>query len=314
MLAMSFFMLSANALGQAFPNRPVNFIMPIQPGSSTETLIRLVAQEAGKVIGQPVVIENRLGAGGKIAMNALRGARKDGYTIGMSYNGLLVNQVSADASFKFLPGQDYLPVFLIHEAYLLMVGNPGAPFRDLQGLIAYARSNPGKLSVSGSSRGSNSHLTWEFLKLMTGIDVVVVNYQGEAPAVIDTLNGGVSAMVGSVTLKTHIDSGKLTGIATTGSQRDRIFTTLPTMHEAGLTGFNVSGWYGIIVPPEMPPELVARWQQVFAAAFRSAEVTNMIREQGVVPLGQGADVFAERIRADLQRVGPMIQKAGIKLE
>jgi tripartite-type tricarboxylate transporter receptor subunit TctC len=313
--AICFVLALAPGHGQAqsWPAKPLTLIIPIASGSAIESHVRTIAAEAAKTVGQPIVVENRVGAGGRIGMAAMMKAPKDGYTIGMTFNGIVVVLATADPSFHIEPGKDYAPVIVTSQAPLIMLGHPSNPFRDIKGLIAYARANPGKLSVSGSSVGSNAHLGWEIFKSMTGTDMVVVNFQGEPPSVPSLLNGDIHVALTSATIAPLIASGKLIGIATTSSPRWNVFPTLPTVQESGVPGFDVAGWYGIVAPAGTPPEAVAKLNDAFRAAIANPDVRKTLLDLGITPLGSTADEMQRRIRSELDKVGPIIQKAGMKL-
>ena len=303
-----------DATAQAYPVRPITFYISIAPGSIFESTFRRLAAEASKTLGQPLVVENKVGAGGKIGLQALMSSPNDGYTIGMSYSGPMVTRAILDDGFNVQPGRDYLPVTISFLSPFVIAVNPGAPFKDLNGMLAYAKANPGKLGVSGTSPSSNAHLSWEMLKVMTGANINVVTHRGEAPAVIDLLNGTVTAAVVSASIKPHFESGKLFGIATTGSKRWSAFPNLPSLDEAGVKGFNVSGWYGIVLPPGTSAAIVARVQDAFTRPLASPEMKKWLLDGGMEPGGNTPEEFAALIRSDIERWRPVLLKANIKLE
>jgi tripartite-type tricarboxylate transporter receptor subunit TctC len=268
------------ATGQQYPDKAITYIMPMAAGSGIEAHARIVAAEAGKVLGQSMVVENRVGAGGKIAISALVKSRNDGYTVGLTYSGPAVTTAIFDSSFQLRPGKDYQPVTLTSTAPLVIVAHPGAPFKDMKGLVAYAKANPGKLTVAGSSRGSNAHLGWELIKHIAGIDVTLVIYNGDPQATIDLLNGQYAALMASTTTKPYVEAGKLIGIATTGPTPWAVFPTLPTVSDT-IKGVELVGWYGIIAPPGTPAPVVARLNEAFKTALARPEVRKKLLDHGV---------------------------------
>ena len=202
-------LLAMDASAQAYPSKPITFYISIGPGSFFESTLRVVATELSKVLGQPVIIENKVGAGGKIGLQAIMNSPPDGYTIGQTFNGVVVTRVLLDKEFALLPGKDYAPISMIFSSPLAIIANSSAPFRNFAGMMAYVKANPGKLNVSGASPSSNSHLSWELLKTLTGADINVVTHRAEAAAVVDLLNGSITAMVGSTSVKSMVESGKL---------------------------------------------------------------------------------------------------------
>ncbi len=310
-------MIAAAALpwrvsAQDYPNRPIRLIQPIAPGTSAETHIRLLSAEVAKQLGQPIIIENRVGGGGKVGLNAVLSASKDGYVIGMGYLAPLVVIASADPQFKIEPGRDYLPITLTTQTPYVMVASPAAPFRDLRGFIAYAKANPGKISVSGVSYGSGSHLGWELLKMLAGIDVVVVNYPGEAQSIPPVINGDVQAMIGSGSLKPLVDTGKLVGLATTGGERWSTYGNLPTVNEAGVKGYEIAGWYGLIAPAGVPTSVINKLADAYRSAISQPDMRKKLEDSGLIPVGSTPEEFARRIRADMESISAVIQKSGMK--
>lgn len=314
MLGMAASVVSLNASAQAYPSRPINFFVSIGPGSLFEAMFRAVAAEASKILGQPVVVENKVGAGGKLGLQALMNSAPDGYTVGMTYSGVAVTRVILDQGFNMQPGKDYLPVSITFTSPLLLAANSSAPFKDLNGLIAYAKANPGKLTATGTSPASNAHLAMELLKSMAGLDINVVNHRAEAPGVIDMLNGNVTAGVVSASVKPHIESGKIIGLATTGTKRWGAFPNLPTLDEAGLKGFNIVGWYGIVMPAGTPPAIVAKIHDAFTRPLSSPEIRKRLAEGGMEAGGNTPEEFSATIRSDIERLRPVLLKSGIKLE
>ena len=307
-------MAAIDASAQAWPSKPITFYISIGPGSVFESTFRMLAAEVSKTLGQPIVVENKVGAGGKIGLQALMSSPADGYTIGMTFNGVVVTRAILDEGFAVLPGKDYAPVTISYSSPLAIVANASAPFKDMSGLLAYAKANPGKLSVSGASPSSNSHLSWELLKTLTGLDINVVTHRAEAQAVVDLLNGSVMAMVASTSVKPLIETGKLIGIATTASRRWNAFPALPTIEESGVKGFNVFGWYGIVAPAGTPAPIVNRLHDAFTRALSAPDIKKRIEEASMIPGGATPEEFTAQVRADLDRWRPIMQKAKLKLE
>ncbi len=307
-------MSAFEASAQAWPSKPITFYISIAPGSVFESTFRVMAAEASKILGQPLIVENKVGAGGKIGLQALMAAPNDGYTIGMSYSGAMVTRVVLDEGFNIQPGKDYIPVTVSFLSPFVIAANPSAPFKDLSGMLAYAKANPGKLGVSGTSPSSNAHLSWEMLKAMTGANINVVTHRGEAPAVIDLLNGSVTAAVVSGSIKPHFETGKAFGIATTGIKRWSAFPNLPTLDEAGVKGFNVYGWYGIVLPAGTLAPIVARVHDAFTRPLATPEMKKRLLDGGMEPGGNSPEEFAALVRSDIERWRPVLLKANIKLE
>ena len=306
-------LLAMDASAQAYPSKPINFYISIGPGSFFESTLRVVAAEASKVLGQPIIIENKVGAGGKIGLQAIMSAPPDGYTIGQTFNGVVVTRVLLDKDFALLPGRDYAPITMLFTSPLAIISNNNAPFRNLAGMMAYVKANPGKLNVSGSSPSSNSHLSWELLKALTGADINVVTHRAEAAAVVDLLNGSITAMVASTSVKPMVESGKLFGIAVTSPQRWDAFPNLPTLDESGVKGFDVQSLNGIVAPAGTPPAVIARLNEAFAKAM-SPEIRKRMSDGGLIPVTSTPEEFGSLMRRELDRWRPVMQKANLKLE
>ena len=306
-------LVAMDASAQAWPSRPINFYISIGPGSFFESTLRVVAAEVSKVLGQPVIIENKVGAGGKIGLQAIMNSPPDGYTIGQTFNGVVVTRVLLDKDFALLPGKDYAPITMLFSSPLAIIANSSAPFRDFAGMMAYVKANPGKLNVSGASPSSNSHLSWELLKTLTGADINVVTHRAEAAAVVDLLNGSITAMVGSTSLKSMVESGKLIGVAVTSPQRWDAFPNLPTLDEVGVKGFDVQSLNGIVAPAGTPPAIIARLNEVFRKAL-SPEIRKRMADGGLIPVTSTPEEYGSLMRSELDRWRPVMQKANLKLE
>lgn len=306
-------LMAANAGAQAYPNRSITLIYPFAAGSTTDAAWRTIAQEASKQIGQPIVFENRAGAGGKIGLEATIKAGKDGYTLGIMNNGLSVFLPQIDPTFRLEPVRDYTPIVFGNESYLVWVASTSAPFRDIKGLIAYAKANPGKLNFATAGVGTGAHLGLEMFKSMAGLDITAVHYKGESPAVTALLTGEAQLALPAAGAKSNIDSGKLIALATSGNQRWRMFPNLPTMGEAaGLPQYSMSFSLGVIGPSELPPEIVARVNRAFNAALNAAEVRARLESAGWTVKGGTPEQFLAVIRAEQELYRPIIRAANIK--
>lgn len=302
------------SFAQAFPNRPITLIYPYPAGSTTDNAWRLIAQEASRTLGQNVVVENRAGASGRIGLDAVsRAANKEGYTIGVINNTLSVLLPLMDATFKVEPGKDYTPVTGAIETYAVLVANPSVPFKDLAGLISYAKDNPGKLNIASAGTGTPSHLAGELLARSAGIRLTHIPYKGEAPALADLLGGQVQLYFGVGILKPHVEAGRLIGIATTGPQRWNSFPNLPSFTEAGFPGVLTASWLGVIGPPGMAEESVNQLNRAFGTALRNPELRKKLEEQGWVLQPSTPQEFAARIGTDVERWTPIIRAANIKV-
>lgn len=306
--------LATSAFSQPYPNRPITFIYPYAAGSLSDTAWRMVVSETSKRLGQTIVFDNRPGAGGRIGFDAVMRARPDGYTIGGAPNAISVVQPLVDPRLYVEPDKHYVPVITTFETYLLLVARANAPFRDLRGLIAYAKANPGKLNAGTPGVGTGSHLALAMLGTQMGIDYAMVHYKGSAPALTAMLSGEIDIMVSDPAVKSYVDAGRMMGLGTTGPQRWGVFPSLPTMQEAGAPGFNFSSWHGVIAPPGLAQDITVTLNQAFNEALKSPDVRSRLESAGWVVKGGSATEAGALIRGDLDTFRPIVRAAGIKLD
>ena len=306
---------STGSYAQQFPTRTISIIWPYSSGSTTDTFLRLTAAEASKTLGQAVTIENRSGAIGRLGLNALPAAPKDGHLLVGVSTGELVTHGLADAALRLEPRKDYLPVIGLFNNYLMLIAHPSLPVRDLKALIAYARANPGKLNFSSGATGGPAHLTLEFLKMQTGVDIVYVAYRGSVQSTTALATGEVQLNVSdSNSAKTLIDNGKAVGIAAVSPERMRTLPNLPTMAEGGLPGFSTETFIGFIAPAGTPGAVIATLNSAFAGAIRNPAVLARVEAAGYVVTGNTPDQFYAQIKAAEESLGPVVRKMKLKFE
>jgi tripartite-type tricarboxylate transporter receptor subunit TctC len=265
-------------------------------------------------LGQPVVIENRPGAGGIAGTEAAAKAAPDGYTFLMT-NVSLPTSAFLYAKLPYDPQKDFVPVTLVATAPLMLVVHPSVAASSVQELIALARANPGRLTFGSGGVGSTPHLAAELFKSLAGIDAVHVPYKGGAPALNDLLGGQLSFMIENVPgTMPFARQGKLRALAITSAQRSPLAPALPTMAEAGVPGYDVVGWNGIVAPAGTPPEIVARLQAEVAKVLRQQEVRERLAALGAEPVGSTPAEFGAFIRAEMTRWGTIIREKGIRSE
>ena len=306
--------LSSHAAAQAFPNRPINLIVAYAAGGITDIAFRQIGQEMAKTLGQSIVIENRTGAGGRIGAEAIIRAPKDGYTIGVFNSAIGTNLPLMSPDFKLEPGKDYTPISSSIETYVVMVTNPSMPFRDVKGVIDYARANPGKLNFASSGAGTTGHLSFELLRYATGIDATHVPFKGDAPAFSAVAGGQVQMSITSGTVKPFVDSGKVIGIAVTSAKRWSLFPNLPSIQESGIKDFEASAWQGLVGPPGLPPDVVNRLNRSTVEALKDAELRRKLVDMGLVVGSSTPEEFTNFIKADLAKWTPIFKAANIKPE
>ena len=296
----------------AYPERPIRLIVPFPPGGAVDAVGRLLANAFTPNLGQPVVIEDRGGAGGIIGMEAAAHAAPDGYTMMVSHSGFAA-MPGLYRKLPFDPVQDFAGVITAASGIYVLVVNPDVPFKSVAELIAYAKVNPGKLAYASAGIGSTLHLASEFFKRSAGIDILHVPYKGSGPAVTDLLAGQVQMMFGpAVNTLPLAQAGKLKALAVTSAKRSALAPELPTVAESGLPGFEVVGWYGLAVPSATPQAPIARLNAEANKALKSADLIGELRVQGYEPMGGTPNEATAWIRSEVARWTSVIRDAGIE--
>ena len=295
-------------------DRPISLVVPFAAGGVTDVGARIVATELAKQLNGQVIVENRVGAGGRVGAEAIMRGAKDGSVIGIINSGLATNLPLMSSDFKIQPGKDYQPISRWFEAYVVVVAGANLPFNDVKGLVDYAKANSGKLNWGSAGVGTTSHLGLELLKHLTGTNIVHVAYKGDAQVTNDLLGGQIQLAISSAPIKPHIDAKKLKGIGTTGAQRWDLFPDLPTMEEAGIKGFNLTVWQGFIGPTGLAPATLERLNRGLRATLAVPDTKRKLEDLGLKIAASSPDEFATYIRADLDRWAPVIKAANIKLD
>jgi len=308
-------LVSQLAQAQAWPNRPVRFLVPFAAGAGiNDIMARLVGQHLGAGLGQPVVIENRAGAGGIAGTEAAAKAAPDGYTFLMT-NVSLITSAYLYSNLSYDPQKDLVPVTLVATSPLLLVVNPSVPARSVQEFVAYAKANPGKLNFGSGGVGSTPHLSVELFKSAAGFDAVHVPYKGGAPALNDLIGGQISFMIENMPgTMPFARQGKLRALAITSAERSPLEPALPTMSESGVPGYEVVGWQGLFAVAGTPHEIVARLQAEVAKVLRLPEVRERLAGLGADGVGSSPEEFAAFVRAEYARWGSVIREKGIRSE
>jgi tripartite-type tricarboxylate transporter receptor subunit TctC len=275
---------------------------------------RLLANAIGPDLAQPIVIEDRGGAGGIVGMEAAAHATPDGYTLMVSHSGFAA-MPGLYRKLPFDPVQDFAGVITATSGIYVLVVNPSLPFKSVADLIAYARANPGKLAYASAGIGSTLHLASEFFKRSAGVDILHVPYKGSGPAVTDLLAGQVQMMFGpAVNTLPLAQAGKLKALAVTSARRSALAPDLPTVAESGLPGFEVVGWYGLAVPAATPQAAIARLNGAANKALKSADLIEQLRVQGYEPMGGTPEEATAWIRSEVARWSAVIRAAGIEAQ
>jgi tripartite-type tricarboxylate transporter receptor subunit TctC len=312
-LAVLLALCAAVAQAQGYPAKPIRLIIPFPPGGSNDVVGRAVAQSLGERLGQPIVVDNRGGAGGTIGINAAAKSPADGYTLLMVSVGFPVS-----IALRQLPEESlrwFDPVAAIGTGPSLLVVPASLPVRSTQELIALAKSKPGTLNAAAAGVGSFQHLATELFRLEAGIDIVIVQYKGGGPALTDTIAGQVQMNVGSAVQNVpHVRSGKLRALGVGGPNRLAALPEVPTFAEAGLPAAAAANWWGIVAPAGTPPVALTRVGEEVAAVVDSEEMRTRFAREGAEPLRLTPAQFAAHLAAETAKWTRVVRDAGIKAQ
>jgi len=306
--------LVSRALGADWPVRPVRVVVPFTPGGSTDLTARLVGNRLQEVWGQSVVVENKPGAGGNIAADMVAHSDPDGYTIFIVGPGLATNQFLYP-SLSYDPVGDFAPVTrLITQPNLMCVPN-SSPAKSVKEFIAYCNENKGKVTYASSGNGTTLHLSGELFKRMAKVEMTHIPYRGGAPAINDLIPGRVDVIFDNMpSILSHVKAGSLRGLAVTTKDRVAVVADIPTIAESGVPGFDVFSWFGFFVPAKTPPDIVARINADTNAALAHASVKPRFEELGATPKGSTPAELAAFLKSEIDKWGPVIQEAKIRVE
>jgi tripartite-type tricarboxylate transporter receptor subunit TctC len=308
--------LSTGAMAQpSYPEKPIRLIVPFPPGGSTDIFSRMLGEKLTQIWKQPVIIENKAGASGQIAINELLKSPADGYTIFMGHIGTLAVNPSLFKNLSYSPMKDLAPISRIAIVPNIFVINPNQPFKNIQELISYAHQNPGKLTYSSGGSGGAAHIAMEYFKLVTKTDILHIPYKGTAPAVMDLLGGQVSmTMTGAPPLMQHILAKKVIPFGVSSTKRIDVLPQLPTLAESGvpeLKGFDATQWYGVVVKTGTSKEIIDKLNQGTRMAFDTLEAKERLRNEGAIVQVDSPEEFRAFIQAETIRWGKLVRSANI---
>ena len=307
--------LSNSATAQVYPTKPIRLIVPFAPGGTSELVARTVGAEMSKGLGQQIVIENKPGGAGNIAMQEVARADPDGYTLIMGHIGSLAVNPYMFAKLPFDVDRDFVPITLLVKVPSIFVVHESVPARNLNEFIALAKKEPGKLFYGSAGNGSAGHLAFEYLKLVAGIDVAHVPYKGTGPNVTDLVAGRTHASAaGTPPFMPHVKSGKLRVIAVGTTQRLDVLPDVATVAEQGFPGFETSQWYGLIAPAKTPEAVITRLSSEAAKAAQAQVVKERFALDNGFAIGSTPSEFAAFIKQEQSRWSDVVRKAGIKAD
>jgi len=305
----------APAFAQDFPSRPVRIVVPFAAGGGVDILTRALAQPLGERLGQQVIVDDKPGAGGNLGVDAVAKAPADGYTLVMATTGTHTINPGLYPKLPFDAERDFKPVTLIASVPNLLVVNPALGVDSAAALVALAKSKPGALSFASFGNGASNHLSGEMLKSLTGIDVAHVPYKSAPQAVTDLMAGQTAfAFVNTPLALPHVRSGKLKALAVTGARRSAATPEFPTMQEAGVPGFVVESWYGLMAPAGTPDAVIARLHKETLAVLATNEVREFFAKQGADVVTSSPAEFAAMVRTERARWADVIRTSGAKVD
>jgi len=312
-LMIASLLLVPQPLAQAenYPSRPIKLLVGAPPGGTTDTMARAIAQPLSTSLGRPVLVENRPGAGGNLAADAVAKAAPDGYTLLVSFTSHTIN-ATLYPKLPYDPVADFTPISMIATVPSLLVGNPTLPAQDLAALIALARAKPGTLSIAIGAIGSSLHLAGEQLKMMAGVQMLNVPYKGTAPALTDVLGGQVDLMfISLVTGAAQVHAGKLRAYGATSAQRQSSFPDLPAIGEV-VPGFESTAWFGMFGPAKLRADVTTKLNTAIRAALDDPRMREQLQTEGATPAGISPAEFAAFVRDDVKRWAPIVKQSGAR--
>lgn len=306
-------LLPMTAQAQDFPNKPIRLVVPFAAGGPADTIARAVAERMQGIVKQPMVIDNRAGAGGAVGTKTVAQAEPDGYTIGISTAGALAISVSMQEAIGYDPRKDLQALTLAASVPELLVVGKNVPVKSLPELLALAKAKPNSLNYASSGAGSMPHLAGELLKQYGKVEMAHVPYRGAAPAVTDLLAGQVDLMFMDIAvLLPHVQVGTIKAVAIGSAKRSDSLPELPTTAELGLPQVVADNWYGIVAPPKTPQPIVQKLHAALMEALKSPEVKEKLALQGAVVVGNTPEEFAAYIRSEIDKWAEVVKAAGVK--
>jgi tripartite-type tricarboxylate transporter receptor subunit TctC len=303
------------ACAQAYPTKPIRLVVPFPPGGSLDVVARAIGQKLTEAWGQPVVIDNRPGAGGNIGADLVAKSAPDGYTILEGALSTHAVNVSLYSKMPYDPVRDFAPITLVAITPNVLVLNPSFPANSVPELIAYAKAHPGGLSFGSGSNGSAGHLAGELFKTETGVDMVHIPYKGGAPALQALLAGDTQLMFDNLANSTpQLKAGKLKALAVTTAKRSALAPELPTLAETGLPGFDIYTWWGFMAPAGTPKEIIAKWNAEVTRILATPEMKAFFAQQGAEPAPTTPEQFAALIRSEIPKYAKIVKDSGAKVD
>ena len=308
-------MALAQTSGQAFPSKSLRMVVPFTPAGAVDIATRATAHEMERVLGQPVVVENKPGAGGNLGVLDVSRSAPDGYSIVMSTSGIQAINPFLYSKMPLDVNKDLTSVAPIVALNNVLVVNPSFPPRSVKQVIELTKKSPGKYTYASSGAGTSIHMSGAMFTFLTGTDIVHIPYKGSAPAITDLLAGQTNMMFDNIPSSLpHIKSGKLIALATTGKTRDPALPDLPTMQEAGVQGYESGVWFGLMVPAATPKEVIAKLNHAALEATKAPQFVKRMHDLGYNIIPGSPDDMTKMIQEELKRWGPIVKASGAKVD
>jgi len=313
-LALALAVTAGGAMAQAWPTKPISLVVPFPPGGTTDVLARALGEKLSQSLGQTVIIENKPGAGATLGADYVAKAKPDGYTLLMG----AVHHTIASSVFKKLPydfQKDFAPVTTVALVPNVLVVNASTPAKTVAELVALAKAKPGQSTYGSNGNGTAQHLIGTQFQNLTGTDIVHVPYKGSGPLATDLLGGQITMSFDTVTpVLQHIKSGKLRALAVTTAKRSSALPDVPTLDEAGLKGFNIGTWFGVLAPVATPKDIVARLNTEMVKVIQSPEFHKRMDEIGAEPIGDSSAQMAQQIKGETEKFARLVKEAKVTIE
>ena len=307
--------LPAAAHAQAWPSKPIRYIVPFAPGGTTDILGRMVAAGLSNTLGQPVVVENKPGQAGSIGSAELARAAPDGYTLGGGTISSHAINASLYDKLPYDPLKDFAPITMLATLPNMLIVHPSLNVATVGELITVLKANPNKYSFGSAGNGTSQHISGELFKIMTSTQMQHIPYKGSGPMIPDLLSGTIQLSFENITTAyPQVKAGKLRALAVTSSKRSFVAPEVPTMAEAGLAGYDISSWQAMYAPGGTPKEIVARLHADTARILRSPENTKKLQELGLEPGGMAPEELTALMRAEIPRLGKVVRASGAKVD
>jgi len=303
-------LFSVGVQAQAYPSKPIRIVIPFPPGNTTDIMTRLIAPKMSDRLGQPVIVENKPGASGMLGLEQVAKSPADGYTIACVQGGNMVVLPHTSKNIGYKPLEDFAPISVTTFNYLAIVANNDVPFKTIGEMVAYAKANPGKVTVATNGEGGFPHLAFENLRTMGGFSYTHIPYKGSAAIATDVIGGQVMVGIDGITGMTpHIKSGRLRLLATTGKERAALWPNTPAASE-DVPGYDSGGWFGYAAPAKTPREVILKLNEEINRAMRSPDVASKLEAAGLIIRTESPEFFAEVLKADYEKYGRLVKAIG----